>query len=96
MAGFDPSEQLTKNNLQTAEAVLSLGLIVVRQLQERGIATVFINAEGQVEICPFGEMELDGIAQEDALEILVERGYQDEQLFAYLRGRKAREAVSNG
>lgn len=91
MAGFDASGRLNKDNLQTAEAVLGLGLIVVRQLSDKGIATVFLNLEGQVEICPHGELELDGLDQDDALSVLVQRGYNDEQLLAYLKGRKARE-----
>lgn len=92
MAGNDSSEQLTRDNLQTAEAVLGLGLIVVRELHQKGVATVFINEDGQVEICPYGEVELDGVSQDDALGVLLDRGYNDEQLFAYLKGRKAREA----
>ena len=54
-------EKLSKDNLQTAEAVLSLGLVVVRELHEHGIATVFINSHGEVEICPAREIELDGL-----------------------------------
>jgi spore germination protein GerM len=96
VAGSDTSEQLTKDKLQTAEAVLSLGLIVVRELYDKGIATVFINTEGQVEICPNGEVELDGLTQEDALSVLLDRGYDDVQLLAYIKGRKAREATQHG
>jgi hypothetical protein len=95
VAGSDSSEQLTKDKLQTAEAVLSLGLVVVRELSHKGMATVFLNADGQVEICPFGEMALDIMPQEEALAILLDRNYSDEQLVAYLKGRKARE-VHNG
>lgn len=91
MAGTDTSEELTKTKLQSAEAVLSLGLIVVKQLQQKGIVTIFINADGKIEFCPFGEIELDGMSQDDALGILLDRGYTDEQLMAYLNGRKSRE-----
>lgn len=96
VASNDTSVQLTKDNLQTAEAVLGLGLIVVKELSARGIATVFINDDGAVEICPYGELELDGLTEGQALDTLLDRGYEDAQLFAYLKGRKAREAVTNG
>lgn len=93
---FVAGEKLSKDKLQTAEAVLSLGLIVVRELFERGVATVFINDAGEVELAPIGEIELDDIEEEQALGELLERGYTDEMLFAYLRGRKARKAHRNG
>lgn len=86
------ADKLHRDNLQTAEAVLSLGLTVVRELHENSVATVFLNQFGQVEVCPAGELELDGVDEGIALSTLLERGYQDEQLVAYLMGRKTREA----
>lgn len=86
-------EKLSRDKLQTAEAVLSLGLIVVRELFDRGVATVFINSSGDVELIPPGEIELDGLTQEDALAVLLDREYNDEQLMAYVKGRTAREAL---
>jgi hypothetical protein len=93
VADSDVSDPLTKNNLQTAEAVLSLGLIVVKQLTLKGVATVFINTDGVVELCPAGEIELDSLTEGQALDTLLDRGYSDEQLVAYLRGRTARGEV---
>lgn len=84
-------EVLTRSKLQTAEAVLSLGVVVVKQLEERGIATVFLNLKGEVELCPDGELQLDTIPQDDAIATLLDKGYTDEQLVAYLKGRLARE-----
>lgn len=92
MAGFDITGRLTKDNLQSADAVLGVGLVAVKELYERGIVVLFLNETGQLEICPAGEMELDGLAQEDALAVLLDKGYTDEQLMAYMKGRKAREA----
>ncbi len=92
VAGFDIAGRLTKNNLQTADAVLGLGITVVKELLEKGIACLFLNEEGQVEVCPSGEIELDGLDQEDALAVLLDRGYTDELLMAYMKGRKARES----
>lgn len=70
-----------------------MGLVVVKELHERGMATIFINSDGEVELCPPREIELDGLVQEDALGILLDRGYTDDQLLAYLKGRKAREEM---
>lgn len=94
MAGFDISGRLTKDNLQTADAVLGLGLVAVRELLSKGMVTLFINDAGQVEICPPGEVELDGLEEADALSVLLDRGYSDEQLMAYMKGRKTREVLN--
>lgn len=85
-------EKLSREKLQTAEAVLSLGLTVVKELSEQGMVTVFINEAGEVELAPPSEVELDALEMAEALDVLVQNNYTDEQLFAYLRGRKAREA----
>ncbi len=90
MAGFDLSGRLTKDTLNSADAVLGLGLIAAKALLEKGTVSFFLNKEGQVEVCPVGELELDGLEQEDALAVLLDRGYSDEQLMAYLQGREAR------
>jgi hypothetical protein len=89
-------EKLSQNRLQTAEAVLSLGLVVVKGLQERRIATVFLNDDGDVELCPPGEYLHDALSEEDALMKLLDQGYSDEQLVAYLKGRKARSRNADG
>lgn len=89
-------QKLSREALPTAEAVLSLGLVVVKELQERGIATVFLNSAGEVEICPPGEYPLDALPQEEALVALLEASYSDEQLAAYLNGRNARARLNNG
>lgn len=89
-------EKLSQNRLQTAEAVLSLGLVVVKGLQERRIATVFLNEDGDVEVCPPGEYLHDALSEEDALVSLLDKGYSDEQLMAYLKGRRARSRNLDG
>lgn len=83
-------KKLSRDSLQTAEAVLGVGLVVVKELQERSIVTVFVNEDGEVEICPPGEHTLDVLSQEDALNTLLDRNYSDEQLMAYIRGRTTR------
>lgn len=88
-------EKLSQDKLQTAEAVLSLGLVVIKELQERRIATVFLNDDGEVELCPLGEYLHDALSEGDALVSLLDDGYSDEQLTAYLKGRKARSRNLN-
>ncbi len=89
-------KKLQKDGLQTAEAVLGLGLVVVKELQEKGIATVFINSDNEIELCLPGEYPLDALPQEEALDRLLSANYSDDQLIAYLKGRKARERFSHG
>lgn len=89
-------EKLSQDKLQSADAVFSLGLVVIKQLQEQRIVTLFLNAEGDVEICPAGEYLHDAIPEEDAILKLLDIGYSDEQLMAYVKGRRARLSKSNG
>ncbi len=63
---------------------------MVKELQERGIVVLFLNSNGNVEICPPEEYTLDALPQEDALVALLEKNYSDEQLTAYLKGRNSR------
>lgn len=87
-------KKLSKDGLQTAEAVLGVGLVVVKELQERGIVTVFVNTGGEVEICLPGEYALDALPEDEALTTLLENNYSDEQLMAYLKGRNARARLN--
>lgn len=87
-------QKLTKDKLQTAEAVLSLGLVVVKELDAKGIITIFINENGEVELCPIEELMLDSLEHNEALSRLIDLGYEDEQLIAYLKGRRARGKYS--
>ena len=84
-------DDLTRERLPTPEAVLTLGAVVVRALQERGVVTLFVNLGGVVELCPPHEVELDGLPEEEAIQVLVARGYADKLLVAYLKGREARK-----
>ena len=85
------ADALTKDRLSTPDAVLTLGAVVVRVLQEKGIVTLFINREGIVELCPQNEMELDGLSEDAAIKALVDRGYHDDLVVEYLKGREARK-----
>ena len=83
-------DDLTRERLPTPDAVLTLGALAVRTLQEQGIITLFVNREGVIELCPRGEVELDGLPEDQAITALVDRGYTDEKVIAYLKGREAR------
>jgi hypothetical protein len=83
-------ENLTVENLRTPAALIALGTIAVTALQERGIVTIFVTAEGKVELCPPGEIELDSLPEAEALDRLLDRGYSDPEIVMYLRGRDAR------
>jgi len=81
---------LTKDNLQTTESVFSLGLVIVRALQEGKPVAIFFNKDSQVELAPYDEVLLDVVEEGAAVEALFVRGYEDEQILAYLAGRRAR------
>lgn len=82
--------------LSTPQAVLTLGALVVRELQQHGRITLFINAAGLVEICPMGELELDGLPEDSAIQMLVAKGYTDSELVTYLKAREARARPHEG
>lgn len=72
--------------------MLTLGAVTVRLLQEHGVVSLFINKNGEVEVCPPGEVGLDGLPEDQALSILIDRRYTDKQLADYLKGREARSS----
>ena len=82
---------MTKESLSTPEAVLTLGAVVVRVLQERGVVSLFVNLKGAIELCPQSEIELDGLPEEEAIRTLVTRDYTDDLVVEYLKGRNARK-----
>ena len=83
-------DDLTLDRLPTPDAVLTLGALVVRALQDKGIVTLFVNGDGVVELCLPGELELDALPEDAVLQVLLDKGYSDKQLLAYLKGRKVR------
>lgn len=83
-------EDLTIELLETPGAVVTLGALAVRALQEHGVVSMFVSAEGKIELCPPGELELDALEEQDAILRLTDRGYGESQMVAYLKGRDAR------
>ena len=91
---------LTTERLPTPEAVLTLGALVVRLLQERGIAVLFVASDGTVQVCPPEELALDALSEDDAIASLLGQGVSEQTIIAYLKGRSARQSkvleASNG
>lgn len=86
----ETSTNLSSLALDTPQARVALGTVAANLLTLAGQVTFFVNADDLVEIAPPGEVELDACEPVAALEKLLQRGYTDEQLQEYLRGREAR------
>lgn len=80
---------LSRDNLASAEACFGLGMVIAKALPE-GPVTIFLNQDGNVELVPYEEVLLDSVAEEVAVEQLLDRDYEDTQVLAYLAGRRAR------
>jgi hypothetical protein len=89
-----PSEQeerlLRREDLSSTEAISAIGLLVVRQLLEYGESTLYLDDEGTVSIAAPGEIGLDSLPEEMAINTLISQGWADEEVAKYLRGRDAR------
>lgn len=81
---------LRRENLRNSQALAAVGILVVKALLENGIASLFINADGEVEVILPGELECDGLEEGEAIRVLTAKGYSDQQMVAYLKGRDAR------
>ena len=82
--------QLNRSDLTRADAQAVLGLLVARQLIEYGQSTVYIDLEGNVAVCAPGEVGLDSLPEEMAINTLSDQGWTDEEVANYLKGRDAR------
>jgi hypothetical protein len=83
-------ENLNGASLKTAHGILSLGMVIAKELLSQGEVTVFLNSNDEVEVCPMLEVGLDSLDQDKALEVLIDKGYSDEQMISYLKGRISR------
>ena len=81
--------------LPPGNAVTELTELVLRQLQEHRICTIFINSKGEIELALPGEIILDGLPPIQALQALLQKGYSDQELQHYMYGRTEREASLN-
>ena len=82
---------LNKELLFTKVGLETLALISAGALQELGIVSLFLNAQGDVEVAPPGELEADGLSENDAILLLLVKGYDSGSLAGYLAGRDARD-----
>lgn len=82
---------ITSRDLEQPESVLSIGAVAVAQLRAKGQVLFFLNAQDEVEIADPQELALDALPEKEAIQALLERGYDDERLVTYLKGREARK-----
>jgi hypothetical protein len=83
-------DDLTKDRLRTREAVLTLGALAAKKLLEDEAVVLHLGQDGVVQVCPLHEVQLDGLEEDEALKRLLDRGYNDDGLIEYLKGRTAR------
>lgn len=81
---------LRRDTLNDPRALAALGMVAARALRNSGICSLFINEKGEVEVILPGELECDGLSEDEAIRVLTQRGHNEEQLISYLRGRDVR------
>ncbi len=86
----ESAQEVHEQMLASSNVALYLGLICAQMLRTNKVVTLFINTRGVVEVAPQGELELDLLPEHTALSTLIAKGYNDQQLEAYLKGREAR------
>lgn len=84
------TRRLHKADLSNKGTPTVLGFIVARQLMEYGESTLYLDAEGFVAVAAPGEIALDSLPEEMAINTLVSKEWSDEEVADYLRGRDAR------
>lgn len=84
------TQDLTKDKLNTDAAVLILGALAAGALQDRGMVTFYVAADGSIYLAPPSATELDLIPEREAIQLLLLRGHSEAEVEAYLRGRDAR------
>ncbi len=87
--GTEPTP-VSFDSLGSDQAIIVLGHMACIALRSYGQVTFFINAHGNVEVAPVREVGLDALPEEQALEVLIAAGYNDQKLAVYLQGRDAR------
>jgi hypothetical protein len=68
-------------------------MIIVRELTLHGLACLYLDGDGYVAVAPPGEITLDALPETMAIQTLIDKGYNEEGLTAYLKGRDARLAT---
>ena len=84
------TRRLHKSDLANEGTPTVLGFIVAKQLMEYGESTLYLDAEGFVAVAAPGEISLDSIPEEMAINTLVSKDWTDADIADYLKGRDAR------
>lgn len=92
-ANNEITEPVHYNTLQSSASISVIGLIAARMLKQHQQVTLMVSTDGMIEVVPVGELELDSLDEEIALQNLLQRSYTDQQLADYLRQRAIRLAV---
>lgn len=88
--GDDQPRRVEYYQLNSTAAMSAIGLVAARMLLEHRIVTLMIGKDLTVEVVPAGELELDSLPEESALQALISRGYTDQQMSDYLQQRQMR------
>lgn len=73
-------------------AIAVIGYLAATGLKADGVVTLQVGDSGNIELVPVGELELDQLPEQEALQELIGRNYADAQLADYLRQRAHRSA----
>lgn len=84
------TRRLHKSDLANEGTPTVLGFIVAKQLMEYGESTLYLDADGFVAIAAPGEIALDSLPEEMAINTLVSKQWEDGDIADYLKGRDAR------
>ena len=90
----DPGRPLTKDDLHSNGAVIALGLSVAKHLMTYGVCELYLGPDGRVQIARPGEVSLDALPEDQAIRELQGRGYDEDELVEYLKGRDARQGAA--
>jgi hypothetical protein len=71
-------------------AVFTLGLLSAASLKDFGQVGFYVDPAGMIALAPLAELALDAVDERQAMQALLQRGYGDEKIIAYLKGRQAR------
>lgn len=91
MADSPPEgKPLTREQLGSDQATTLLGILATKHLAISGLVCFYLDIDGTVCVAPPGEVTLDALPEQMALQELTHRGYTDASLEEYLKGRDAR------
>ena len=81
---------LSREQLGSDQATAALGVIATQHLALHGMVCLYTTADGIIQVAPPGEVTLDAVPEPMAIQELVDRGYTEDEMIEYLKGRDAR------